>query len=223
MGKNTKLPALSELHYNSELATNLGYFKTYLNKKPAKDWVKQHPMLSAVKYLPIGTVETLMDKLFTEWRVEVISFQALFQSVAVHVRIHYVNPVTGEWSYTDGLGAVGMQTDKGKSAADLAAIKQDAIMKALPAAKSYAIKDAVHHLGDIFGRNLNRDGEQEYTNPYDGQNKADSKERERLIEWLNSSTLTIANLTDFADSEHWAKYANDEDVISVFNSRMNEL
>lgn len=223
MGTERKLPALSELHHNAELATNLGYLKTYLNKKPAKGWVKDHPMLNKVKYMPIGTVETLMDKLFTEWRVEVVSFQALFQSVAVHVRIHYVNPVTGEWSYTDGLGATGVQTDKGKSAADLAAIKQDAIMKALPAAKSYAIKDAVHHLGDIFGRNLNRDGEQEYTNPYDGQNKADSKERERLISWLNSPTLTIANLTDFADSEQWAKYENDADIMAIFNSRMSEL
>jgi hypothetical protein len=72
------------------------------------------------------------------------------------VRLHYLDPITGEWGYHDGTGAMPVQTDKGKSASDLAAIKSSAIQMALPAAVSYAIKDAAEHLGVLFGRDLNR-------------------------------------------------------------------
>jgi len=80
----------------------------------------------------------------------------LFNSVYVAVRLHYRNPLTGEWLSHDGLGAVGVQTDAGAKASDLTAIKQDAIMKALPAAESYAVKDAAEKIGAIFGKDLNR-------------------------------------------------------------------
>jgi hypothetical protein len=68
-----------------------------------------------------------------------------------------------------------VQTDAGKSAADLGAIKASAVQMALPSAKSYAIKDAAEHFGAIFGRDLNRKDiiqfsgahtkEEEYTAP----------------------------------------------------------
>jgi hypothetical protein len=74
----------------------------------------------------------------------------------VTVRLHYRNPTTGEWSYHDGIGAAPVQTDAGKSAADLAAIKTRAVQIAFPIAKSGAIKDAAEHLGALFGRDLNR-------------------------------------------------------------------
>jgi hypothetical protein len=51
---------------------------------------------------------------------------------------------------------MNVQTDAGKSAADLGAIKASAVQMALPSAKSYAIKDAAEHFGAIFGRDLNR-------------------------------------------------------------------
>lgn len=147
---------LAELEKNQELAKNQENLKVILNHKPAKAWIKKHPFAKNVNYIPIGKIENLLDTIFLNWRVEVISVSQLFNSVAVQTRLHYVNPVTGEWSYQDGLGAVGIQTDKGAAASDLTAVKQDAVMKALPAAKSYAIKDAAEHLGAIFGRDLNR-------------------------------------------------------------------
>lgn len=147
---------LSQIEKNPELSKNKENLKVILNHKPAKAWVKEHPFARGVKYIPIGQVENLLDTIFLDWRVEIISTSQLFNSVAVQVRLHYVNPVSGEWSYHDGVGAVGIQTDKGAKASDLTAVKQDAVMKALPAAKSYAIKDAAEHLGVIFGRDLNR-------------------------------------------------------------------
>jgi hypothetical protein len=80
----------------------------------------------------------------------------MFNSVYVTIRLHYLNPVNGLWSYHDGVGSAQIQTAKGASAADLASINNNAVMMALPMAKSYAIKDACDHFGKLFGRDLNR-------------------------------------------------------------------
>jgi len=109
-----------------------------------------------VDYLPIDKVEYLLTRIFQEWKCEVISYSNLFNSVSCHVRLHFKNPLTGEWNFQDGVGAFDVQTEKGASAADLSKINANAVMKALPAAKSYALKDAAEMLGQLFGSNLNR-------------------------------------------------------------------
>jgi hypothetical protein len=43
----------------------------------------------------------------------------MFNSVYVAIRLHYLNPVSGEWSYHDGVGSAQIQTKAGASAADL--------------------------------------------------------------------------------------------------------
>ena len=152
-----KLPSLAELAASSEaeIFKNDG-LNLLLNTDVPTDWVKKHPFAKDTHYLTIQRVEVLLTAIFQEWKVEVIEYKQLFNSVSCHVRFHYKNPLNGEWKFFDGLGAVGIQTDKGAAASDLNAIKQDSVMKALPAAKSYAIKDAAEHLGKLFGRDLNR-------------------------------------------------------------------
>ena len=133
-----------------------------LNNNPRPEWIKDHPFAKNVKYMEIGRIEMMLDNLFVDWYPEVINIQQLFNSVSVHVRLFIKSPATGKWTHYDGTGAVGIQTDAGKSASDLGAIKQDAVMKALPAAKSFAIKDAAEHIGKVFGRDINRKEEYAY-------------------------------------------------------------
>lgn len=154
--KENKLPKLQDLHHDIQEAFKTDQLNLLLNQQPKKEWVKDHPVAKGVKYIPIDKVEFLLTKIFGEWKVEILSEGQMFNSVYVKVRLHYKNPLNGLWAFHDGLGAVGVQTDKGASASDLSAIKQDAIMKALPAAESYAIKDAAEKLGQLFGSNLNR-------------------------------------------------------------------
>ncbi len=156
MSQTKNLPSLKELTLAPEQAFKQDQLNVLLNHEPPSDWVKAHPMFAGVLYIPIDKVEFLLTRIFQEWRVEVIKYEQLFQSVSVHVRVHYKNPITGEWNFHDGLGAVAVQTEKGASAADLSKIKSDAVMKSLPAAKSFAIKDAAEHLGKLFGKDLNR-------------------------------------------------------------------
>ena len=74
----------------------------------------------------------------------------------VTVRLHYLNPISNEWDFHDGIGAVELQTAKGTSPADLANINNGALGMAMPVAKTRAVKDATDHLGKLFGSDLNR-------------------------------------------------------------------
>lgn len=167
-----QLPTLKDLHYDEDVAFKNDQLNLLLNQPVPQVWIKEHPYAKNVKYIPIDKVEFLLTRIFQEWRAEIISYSALFNSVSVHVRLHYLHPIKGEWSYHDGVGAVGVQTDAGKSAADLGAIKQDAVMKALPAAESYAIKDAAEKLGVLFGKNLNRKDTLGFAGAYSKEDKA---------------------------------------------------
>lgn len=133
----------------------VGQLKQVLNSDVPKAWLK-HNDFSKTEYLPIDKVEDLLDMIFQEWKVEVLSLTQLAQSVTCVVRVHYRNPVTSEWSFHDGVGAVDIQTKKGASAADMSNVVAGAIQRGAPAAKSYAIKDAAEHIGKIFGRDINR-------------------------------------------------------------------
>ena len=139
-----------------ELLVSKDNFKVVLNSPPPKEYVKQHPTASGVRYIPIDKIELMMDKVYQEWHVEIVDTKIMANAVAVTVRVHQRNPITQEWEFQDGVGATALQIDKGHKASDLQAIKSNAVMLGLPSAKSYAIKDAVEHNGKLFGRDLNR-------------------------------------------------------------------
>ena len=167
--------------------------KSILNTEVNKKWLKNHPTAKNVKYLPIDKIEILRDMIFQEWRIELLSVSQLAQSVCVTVRVHYKNPITGEWSFHDGVGASPLQTNAGKSAADLANIKNNAVQLAAPAAKSYAIKDAVEHLGKMFGRDINRSDTVGYKFLYESEEeqkkKVEDNSKELITQLKSSKTL----------------------------------
>lgn len=131
-------------------------FLRVLNTDPPKEWVKVHPFATGVKYIPIEKVELLLTKVFQEWHVEVRETKQLLNSITVSVRLHYKDPISGDYKWQDGVGAVPAKTEKGARASDMSAILSDAVMTGLPAAKSFAVKDAAENIGKIFGKDLNR-------------------------------------------------------------------
>lgn len=189
-----QLPTLKDLHHDESVAFKNDQLNLLLNQPTPEKWIKDHPFAKSVKYIPIDKVEFLLTRIFQEWKVEIISYSALFNSVSCHIRLHYKNPISGEWSFHDGVGAVGVQTDAGKSAADLGAIKQDAVMKALPAAESYAIKDAAEKLGILFGKNLNRKDTIGFAGAYSKDEKAPAEDDWSVLNELYN--LKEENLTE---------------------------
>ena len=158
-----KIPKIDDLYQQKELAQKSNALNIILNCEPKKDWVKEHPMAKGVSYMPIEIVEYLLTNIFLKWRVEILKSEIMANSVVITVRLHIKDPVTGEWDYQDGIGAAPIQTDKGAAATDFTKVKTDAVMKAAPAAESFAIKDAAEKLGKLFGKDLNRKNGMEYS------------------------------------------------------------
>lgn len=157
MSEEKKLPELSEL-YKEDLLDIIGKESALLillNHNPPSVWIKEHPY-AGVPYIPIDKIEYLLTKIFRKWWVEIKNTQLIANSVAVTVRLFYINPITGVTEWQDGIGAQPLQTDKGAGATDFNAVKSNAVQLALPSAESYAIKDAAEKLGKLFGKDINR-------------------------------------------------------------------
>lgn len=152
----SNLPAIRDIYSDSVDMIKENNLNVLLNQPPKESWIKQHPIAKNVKYIPIERIEYLLTSIFIKWHVEVKSVQLVANSVVVIVRLHYMNPVTNEMEYQDGIGASPLQTDKGASATDWTQIKSDAVMKSAPAAESFAVKDAAEKIGNLFGKDLNR-------------------------------------------------------------------
>jgi len=168
---DNKLPTIKQLSEMtvSESDKNSA-LNVLLNQPPPQQFVAQHPMTKGY-YIPIEKIEFLLTKIFGEWSVEIKDYQLIANSVAVTVRLHYVDPISGDKLFQDGIGACPLQTNQGASATDFTAIKSASVQMALPSAESYAVKDACEKIGAIFGKDLGRKS----TSNYDGMMPEDVK------------------------------------------------
>ena len=151
-----QLPKLKDLYTGSLDVKRENDLNILLNHEPKKEWLRAHPMASGVRYIPIEIIEYLLTSIFIRWHVEIRKSEVIANSVVITVRLHYQHPIDAEMRYQDGIGAAPMQTAKDAGATDFSQIKSDAVMKAAPAAESYAIKDAAEKLGKLFGKDINR-------------------------------------------------------------------
>lgn len=151
-----KLPTLSDLIDDIEMAYKNDAFNALMNNQPPAKWVLEHPFIKNYRYIPIDKIEHLLKKIFKAYRIEITGQGTAFNGVWVTVRVHYFHPISNEWQYHDGIGAAQLQTAKGTSPADLVNINNGALSMAFPIAKTVAIKDACDHFGVMFGANLNR-------------------------------------------------------------------
>ena len=193
MSENSNIKTLgllaSDIDNIEELVIN-DQFLQVVNVNPPKQFIKNHPMASGVKYIPIDKIEMMMTKIFQSWYVEILREGQILNSVFVTVRVHYKHPITKEWLHQDGTGAVPIQVDKGQNASNLSAIKSNAITLGLPSAKSYAIKDACEHIGKLFGRDLNRKDTMAFTPSYATEENVSEVEakKQAIREKLNNES-----------------------------------
>lgn len=187
MANENRLPKLAELHAEPEEAFIFDEYLTLVNQPPHIKWIKKHPLYGN-KYLPIDKVEYMLKRIFQKYRVEILQVGSMFNSCYVTVRLHYLLPsiklpngssVPQEWTYHDGVGAKAMQLESGAKASDLTQIKAEALMIALPSAKSLAIKDACDHIGKLFGGDLNRKDTLRFKGGYTITDKEEVEEDEK--------------------------------------------
>jgi len=150
------LPKLADLLTDIELKADQNDLNILLNASPRDTWIKQHPFAKGVKYLPIERVEYLLTRIFIRWHVEIKSVQILANSIVTTVRLYYLDRLSNQMLWQDGVGAAPLQINSGKGAIDFNEIKSNAVMLAAPASETYAIKDSAEKICKIFGKDLNR-------------------------------------------------------------------
>ncbi len=202
METTRQLPTLSELYEDIALVQKQNQLNIILNAEPKKEWVREHPFVKGLKYLPIERVEYLLTMIFTKWRVEVKEVKILANSIVTTVRVHVKDPISGEWDWQDGVGAMPIQVAKGSGATEFDKMNSSAVQIGSPASESFAIKDACEKFGRLFGKDLNRKDNIDYDRLYlmiganeTVNNPSISKEiREEIQE-----TTTIAKLKEVAE------------------------
>ena len=205
-----ELPKLVDLHHDAEVAFKNDELNLLLNQSPHEKWIKKHPIITVLndegkntklQYLPVEKVEFLLTRIFQEWRREVKSVQLVLNSMVAIVRVHYKNPVTGEWSYHDGCGACPIQTEQGAAAGDFSKLRTAGVQMAAPAAVSYALKDAAECLGKLFGKDLNRRD----TSAFSGAYSTPPKEKFKQVD-ENGEPVNEEEGTPVTQSSIKAKY-----------------
>ena len=221
MTEKRNLPTIQELYSDKLALAKQNDLNILLNQDPKKDWLKQHPILKNVTYIPIERIEWLLTNLFIKWRVEVKDYKLIANSVCSHIRLHYLDPVTNEWDWTDGLGAAPLQTDKDAGATDFNKIKSDAVMKALPASESYAVKDAAEKIGKLFGKDMNRADQIMYDSLVGKFENYDEVERLKIVLSEFDSWEELDKKEISLREEYKAKGV--KSAQQIIESRLNEL
>lgn len=162
METKLSIPKMTDLVNETEESLRLNKLQVLLNQNPPSQWLQDHPMIRGYKYIPIQRVEWLLTRIFTKWWVDIIDTKLIANSICVTVSLSVINPLDGQVWHQQGVGAAPLQTDKGAGATDFDKVKNDAVMKALPSAETYAIKDAAEKFGKIFGKDVGRKSTMDY-------------------------------------------------------------
>ena len=143
------LPTLADLYEEDiQRAYQDQKLNLLLSADPKPSWVKSRNINGKeFKYLPIDKVEYLLRRLFGQFRIKVLAVNQVHGGVQVTVRVYYLLPPNEDkervWAFQDGVGAVTLSSTY-------------ELEPAVPLAKTFAVKDACDHIGNIFGANLNR-------------------------------------------------------------------
>ncbi len=189
-----KVPTLAELYSDVALIDKQNQLNIILNAEPKKEWVREHPFVKNLKYLPIERVEYLLTMIFTKWRVEVKEVKLLANSIVTTVRVFVQDPITGEWDWQDGIGAMPIQVAKGSGATEFDKMNSSAVQIGSPASESFAIKDACEKFGRIFGKDLNRKDNISYDRLYQLIGMNDIVNNPSLTEEIRKEVLGTTTL-----------------------------
>lgn len=158
--KVVRLPKLEDIMTSNLLPEQKAEaFKFWLNQNPPQSWLKKLPVGGGkeVDYLPTECVEHLLTTIMVSWRIEIKQVIYHLNVVNVVVRLIYVNPIDLQDHWQDGTAAFEMYHSEKTGGIDRSA------RTASQAAETFAFKDAADKIGNIFGRNLNRKVNFDYT------------------------------------------------------------
>jgi hypothetical protein len=139
-----------------EFTTQLQDFLNVLNQKPDPKQIKVNAYANNSNYLPIEYLESQLDIVFGGlWQLKHVGgVSYVGNSLTANVELRVFHPVAKVWLTRAGSGAVQIQLDPNGFA------KPKSVEKGTGAALAMAEKNAIKKLGGLFGKYLNRGGDE---------------------------------------------------------------
>jgi len=143
-------------------------FLKILHKAPDAKNIKANKAANNSKYLPISFLEMKLDEMFFGiWQTKNFTYQTIANELVGSIELQFFHPVIKEWLSRIGAGAVQIQLkskEKGGSG-DITNIKDkyiNTLTKDFPHLKAECFRNACISIGKSFGRDLNREFEDQY-------------------------------------------------------------
>jgi hypothetical protein len=196
--------------YNSSQAV-IEQFQKLLNMHPDKKDIRVNKMANNAEYISISTIERRLDEIYSGlWQIDNFRWEVVANEIIGSIDLKVYHPKAG-WITRTGAAAAMILTSSGKPATVEFKIK-NTLVKDFPHLKAECLKNAAKSLGVIFGRNLNRGQEDEFsylseTLPQLGELQLSA------FELLETSTLTPDFREKFAKKINRATNETLKDII----------
>ena len=155
-GSSDQVVQTKEIQVLDDFTAQLAEFLNVLNQNPDPQQIKINAFANNSRYLPIEYLESQLDIVFGGlWQLKHVGgVNFVGNSISVDVELRVFHPIAKIWLTRAGSGAVQIQLDPNGFA------KPKSVEKATGAALSMAEKNAIKKLGGLFGKYLNRGGDE---------------------------------------------------------------
>lgn len=190
---------LAIISIDKGILENLQSFtKNFLHKTPDKKEIKTNKQANDSNYIPISFLEMNLDEIFFGlWQTKNFNIQPIANEIVGSLELWYFHPVAKTWLCRIGSAAVQVQMksiEKGGDG-DITNIRNkypNTLTKDFPHLKADCFRNACLSLGKRFGRDLNREFEDQYI-PIIAQQKQDDFNtlKKQLIDLLDKQKDNI--------------------------------
>ncbi|MBU2018012.1 MAG: hypothetical protein KJ941_00070 [Bacteroidetes bacterium] len=190
-------------------------FLTLLHKKPSQQEIRQNKLANNSKYLPISFLEMTLDEMFFGlWETTNFSYQNIANEIVGSLELRYFHPTFKTWITRIGAGAVMIQMEKGAEIIDISKKYKNTLTKDFPHLKAECFRNACLSIGKAFGRDLNR----EFEDQYQPLIKAEQVTEEKIVDHLTKkliSELSKYNGTDKEQIKQECRIAKEKGQLNI--------
>ena len=143
-----------------EIKLGVEAFNMKLHEKPDEVGYNK---FSKSKYVPISYIQMTMDELFFgAWSTENFRSQVVANEIIGSIDLKYYHPELKTWITRTGAASVMIRQNQGAKITDIGQKIKNTLVADYPHLLSACIANAARSIGKLFGRDLNRDYEDQF-------------------------------------------------------------
>ena len=149
---------------DNEIRVKIQNFQTMLHKDPPKEEVRLNKQANNSLYVPISFLEMKLDEMFFSlWSTKNFQTKTVVNEEVGSIELWYFHPVAKTWLCRIGAGAVMIMQKSGSEITDVGSKIKNTMTKDYPHLKAECFRNSCLSLGKAFGRDLNREFEDQYS------------------------------------------------------------